>query len=138
MQRETILIAGLGAASILFAMTLAAWLTAPAPETATASMAARPALARAGPAMAPGERPDATTILQRIDALRARLMANPEDAEGWRMLGRSYMSTGRYRDAVEAWSWVQELVPGDPQAAGALQQLRSIAEQGGRHPPTGR
>ena len=52
------------------------------------------------------------------------------------MLGRAYMTIGQYRDAVEAWSWVQQLAPGDPQAAGALEQLRAIARQGGRHPPT--
>jgi cytochrome c-type biogenesis protein CcmH len=35
--------------------------------------------------------------------LEARLEKNPGDAEGWRMLGRTYLVSGRAEDAVEAY-----------------------------------
>lgn len=141
MTRETILISGLGLASILFAMSLASFLAGPAPvsappvQQASAPAAAPPAM-RGG--MAPGGgMPDEATIRARVQQLRDRLTENPNDVEGWRMLGRSHMALGEYREAVEAWSWVRELAPNDPQANAALQQLQAIAEQGGRHPPVG-
>ena len=37
-----------------------------------------------------------------IASLTERLAANPDNPEGWMMLGRSYMSTGNYAGAVEA------------------------------------
>jgi cytochrome c-type biogenesis protein CcmH/NrfG len=138
MSRETILIPGLGLASILFAMSLASWLSAPAPGP-MAPPAGQPAAMVPG-TMAPGTMapgggmPDEAAIRQRVLDLRDRLMADPNDVEGWRMLGRSHMALGEYREAVEAWSWVRELAPNDPQAAAALEELRRIAQQGGRHP----
>ena len=154
MSRETILIPGLGLASILFAMSLASWLAGPAPArmqmAAPPHAAMAPAVSATGIAppgsvspgtMSPGTMPqgggmpDEATIRQRVQVLRDRLMADPNDVEGWRMLGRSHMALGEYREAVEAWSWVRELEPTDPQAAGALEELRRIAGQGGRHPP---
>lgn len=44
-----------------------------------------------------------------ISGLAARLAENPDDAAGWLMLGRSYMSMGNYAGAVEAYEKVVEL-----------------------------
>lgn len=46
-----------------------------------------------------------------IDALAARLLNEPGDAEGWRMLGWSYFNTGRYADSVSAFKHALDLVP---------------------------
>jgi cytochrome c-type biogenesis protein CcmH len=45
--------------------------------------------------------------------LAQRLKSQPEDAEGWMMLGRSYTALGRYPDAVLAFRRAVALAPGD-------------------------
>lgn len=44
-----------------------------------------------------------------VTALAARLAANPDDVNGWKMLGRSYMTTGDYAGAVDAFEKAVEL-----------------------------
>lgn len=39
---------------------------------------------------------------QSIAKLKARLFDNPDDLEGWFLLGRSYMSMGRYQESADA------------------------------------
>lgn len=45
----------------------------------------------------------AQMIQGMVDRLAARLKDSPNDAEGWKKLGRSYSVLGRYADAVEAY-----------------------------------
>jgi cytochrome c-type biogenesis protein CcmH len=52
-------------------------------------------------------------IEARVAALAERLRAEPGDAQGWVMLGRSYVILGRYRDAATAWRRASELLPGN-------------------------
>ena len=49
-----------------------------------------------------------------ISDLAARLSENPEDAEGWRMLGWSHFNTGDYGSSVDAYAKAVALDPGDP------------------------
>ena len=44
------------------------------------------------------------SVEEAIASLITKLDANPEDAEGWRMLGWSYFNTERYADAAEAYA----------------------------------
>jgi cytochrome c-type biogenesis protein CcmH len=44
-----------------------------------------------------------------IEGLAQRLAANPDDANGWMMLGRSYMSVGNFTDAAAAYEKAIEL-----------------------------
>lgn len=53
----------------------------------------------AGPPPAPAIDP---AIAAMVDKLATRLKANPDDAEGWSMLGRSYMVTQRFAEAAVA------------------------------------
>ena len=48
--------------------------------------------------------------------LVARLKAQPEDADGWAMLARSYSMQGKYTEALEAHKKVMALRPQDAQA----------------------
>lgn len=50
--------------------------------------------------------------------LEQKLSANPEDVEGWLMLGRTYVVLSRYPDAVEAYGTARELT--DDQDVNAL------------------
>jgi len=51
------------------------------------------------------------SVDEMIQRLAARLMRNPEDAEGWRTLGWSYLNIGRFREAAEAYTRAIELNP---------------------------
>jgi cytochrome c-type biogenesis protein CcmH len=63
--------------------------------------------------------PTASTSLPAVDdmisGLEARLRANPEDVPGWRLLGQSYLATGRYSDAIDALreAWRRSPAPDD-------------------------
>ncbi|MEZ5818088.1 MAG: tetratricopeptide repeat protein [Hyphomicrobiaceae bacterium] len=61
--------------------------------------------------------PDDTASLPSVDdmieRLARRLEQNPDDVEGWRMLGWSYVSTERYDKAVAAYRKAVELRPSD-------------------------
>jgi len=50
-----------------------------------------------------------------VGRLAARMKENPEDAEGWAMLGRSYAVMGRYADSSEAYAKAVARVPPDAQ-----------------------
>ncbi|HYA47340.1 MAG TPA: c-type cytochrome biogenesis protein CcmI [Burkholderiales bacterium] len=50
-----------------------------------------------------------------VDRLAARMKENPENAEGWAMLGRSYAVLGRFRDSADAYAKAAAGMPGDAQ-----------------------
>jgi len=56
----------------------------------------------------------AATMEQLVAGLAAKLQEEPENAEGWFMLGRSYMSMGRYPEAAAAFKRVHDLVGDEP------------------------
>ena len=56
--------------------------------------------APAGPPGAPTQQ----EIEQRVAKLAARLKENPNDAQGWAMLARSYQNFKRYREASDAYA----------------------------------
>jgi cytochrome c-type biogenesis protein CcmH len=60
----------------------------------------------------PHETGDAGSMEQATAALEERLKDNPGDVEGWRMLGRSYLVTGRFQEAVGAYEKANAIVGG--------------------------
>jgi len=56
----------------------------------------------------------AEQINAMVEGLAQRLQNNPQDAEGWRMLGRSYVALGRYQDAIAALDRAVAMIPNDP------------------------
>lgn len=124
MSRGVLAIVVLALTAVVVSMTVAAWLSGrPGPTAQSQDV----------PASAAAAAPNRERILARVTALRDRVEADPEDLEGWKMLGRSYMALQRYRQAVEAWSLVKERRPRDPQAAAALEELAEIARRRGVH-----
>ena len=65
----------------------------------------------------------AEQIEKMVTALAERLKSEPNNAEGWLMLGRSYTALGRYRDAAIAMRRANELSPGN---AGLLADLADL------------
>jgi cytochrome c-type biogenesis protein CcmH len=75
--------------------------------------------------------PDRDEIVRRVQALETRLQRQPEDVDGLKMLGRSYIALGRLMDAVSVYSQAAQLAPNDKEIRGALAELASRA--GGKH-----
>jgi len=73
-------------------------------------------------------------IEEMVQRLAGRLRENPEDAEGWKMLGRSYAVLGRFAEAVDAYSKAAVRAPRDAQLladfADALAMTRGEKLQG--------
>jgi len=74
-------------------------------------------------------------MLEVVEGLAQRLEDNPDDVNGWRMLGRSYMSLNNHAKAVEAFERVVELEDG--QTAQGLVELGEavLAAEGGQTMP---
>lgn len=88
-------------------------------------------------ALDPRSDPDAVGPAQveaMVARLAARLRENPEDADGWKMLGRSYMVLGRFGEAVDAYAKAAMRAPRDAQLladfADALAMARGQSLQG--------
>ncbi|OAI53754.1 hypothetical protein AYO46_03245 [Betaproteobacteria bacterium SCGC AG-212-J23] len=75
---------------------------------------------------------------QQVEAMVARLAArlreNPDDVDGWRLLGRSYSALGRFPEAADAYARAATKAPRDPQLladfADALGMARGQSLQG--------
>lgn len=67
-------------------------------------------------------------IEARVAALAERLKASPGDAEGWVMLGRSYVVLGRYRDAAMAWGRAVDLRAPDATLLADLADVVAMAQ----------
>lgn len=107
----------LGGAIPLFAVLLySLWGTPQALSTnQQAAMPRRQAAEEEAPgasARPPGA-PTQQEIEQRVAKLAARLKENPNDAQGWAMLARSYQNFKRYREASDAYAHAAELTGND-------------------------
>lgn len=65
-----------------------------------------------------------------VEGLVARLDSNPEDIEGWVMLGRTYAIMNRYEDASNTYAKLIELVPDSPQLLSDYADVLAMANQG--------
>jgi cytochrome c-type biogenesis protein CcmH len=64
------------------------------------------------PSETPGSNADGMpSIEQMVTGLAARLKDNPEDGQGWLMLGRSYVVLDRMQDAEQAYGKAYALIP---------------------------
>lgn len=74
--------------------------------------------------------PDIGTMVGRLEQ---KLKENPDNPQGWTMLGRSYMVMGRYAEAVQAYTKARELLPEDQDVLRALVNATAMAQgQGGQ------
>ncbi|MXS83380.1 c-type cytochrome biogenesis protein CcmI [Nitrosomonas oligotropha] len=65
-----------------------------------------------------------------LDNLIARLNNNPEDIEGWIMLGRTYAIMGRYAEAGSTYAKLVELIPDSPQILSDYADVLAMKNQG--------
>ena len=83
------------------------------PEAITnAAPAGNTSAAQTTPGASAGQRSQAQ-IEANVAALAKRLQSNPNDAQGWTMLARSYSSMEKYPEATGAYAKATELTPND-------------------------
>jgi len=77
---------------------------------------------------------DAQQLTTLVERLAARMREKPDDAEGWKLLGRSYVALGRFPEALDAYSKAAALKPRDAELladlADVLATTRSTRLQG--------
>jgi cytochrome c-type biogenesis protein CcmH len=73
---------------------------------------------------------EAPSIEEMVAALRQRMKENPQDPEGWYMLGRSYMVLERYSQAAEAFEQVHKLVGDQPNVMLSLADALAMSRGG--------
>ena len=71
--------------------------------------------------------PSAAEVDAMVGRLAAKLRENPDDAEGWKLLGRSYAVMGRYDDAVKAFAQAAERQPRDAQLLADFADVLAMA-----------
>jgi cytochrome c-type biogenesis protein CcmH len=62
---------------------------------------------------------------QMIEQLAARLKHNPDDVRGWKMLGWSYLNTGRADEAVKVYETALRLMPSDGEIVAGLEAAKA-------------
>lgn len=67
----------------------------------------------AGQQQGQGHEVTASQMAAMVDGLAERLKREPEDAEGWSMLARSYSAMNRFSESAEAYGKLVKLVPPD-------------------------
>lgn len=65
-----------------------------------------------------------------LESLIARLEDNPDDIEGWVMLGRTYTIMGRFDEATETYAKLVEIVPDSPQILSDYADVLAMSNQG--------
>ncbi|RVT94501.1 tetratricopeptide repeat protein [Sphingomonas crocodyli] len=73
-------------------------------------------------------------VATMIASLEKRLQSNPNDAEGWNMLGWSYYSTGRYADSAAAYRHAIDIDPKNATYWSALGEVEVLSGPGGITP----
>ncbi|HEY2396204.1 MAG TPA: c-type cytochrome biogenesis protein CcmI [Rudaea sp.] len=86
-----------------------------------------PAALAAAPAAAPDEH--GQDMEQAIGKLAAKLKQNPDDAEGWALLGRAYLETQRFAEARDALKHAHDLVADDPDVGVAYAEALTLASE---------
>lgn len=67
---------------------------------------------------------------QMLEGLKARLVQDPNDAQGWYLLARTSAQLGRFKDAVEAYKRLNEMVPDNADLIAEMADM--IAAQHGK------
>src|SRR5262249_54488200 len=66
-------------------------------------------------------------IEQAIAGLQEKLKQNPNDVEGWALLGRAYEATERFNEARDAMKKAYDLAPDDPDVTVAYAEVLALS-----------
>jgi len=74
--------------------------------------------------------PDHAEIKAMVDSLAARLKDNPDDMEGWVMLGRSYTIMGRFDEASTVYAKLVQMDPDNPRFLSDYADMLAMTSNG--------
>ena len=77
-----------------------------------------------------GETGQLPPVDELVEQLRLRMEAEPNNAEGWYLLGRTYMRLQKYAEAVKAYEHVLTLLPEEPAVLMSLADALAMYEGG--------
>jgi cytochrome c-type biogenesis protein CcmH len=112
----------LSLALLIPAASIATYLALGTPEASAPGFTAQRAAADGKHEVSPEQ------IQSMVAALAERLKAEPNNPEGWQMLGRSYTALGRYRDAATALRKASELQPKNVDLLADLADVLGMAQ----------
>lgn len=92
-----------------------------------AQLASATQMQSANAAEGPEGHPEFSSVLEN---LIARLNDNPDDIEGWIMLGRTYTIMGQFDEATKTYAKLVELVPDNPQILSDYADVLAMSNQG--------
>jgi cytochrome c-type biogenesis protein CcmH len=114
---------GAGLALLVLALAIPLYLGVGRPD-------ARARMAEIAPQTADAARAVDPQVLAMVQSLAKKLAEHPEDANGFRLLGRSYMVIGNYAGAASAYRHVLTLDASDAQSMVDLADARAMQEGG--------
>jgi cytochrome c-type biogenesis protein CcmH len=88
-----------------------------------------------GSAAIPPQVAEDADINELLMQLEARMAAEPDDVEGWMLLGRSYRSLQRFGESRAAFEQARRLAPGDPAVAVELAEAMIFTSPPGQPDP---
>lgn len=77
-----------------------------------------------------GMPPDHAEVKAMVDGLAARLKENPDDMEGWVMLGRSYTIMGRFDEASTVYAKLVQMAPDNPRFLSDYADMLAMTSNG--------
>jgi cytochrome c-type biogenesis protein CcmH len=123
LNERTLLYVALGTVAIVTLAGTGLYLKIGRPEVKAA-----PGVAATAPVGADGSpHGDASTVIAQLET---QMKQHPDNAEGWRMLGWSYLQTGRNADAAEAYGKAAALDPTNADYLSAQGEATVLAAQG--------
>ena len=126
LSERTLLILALGLVAVVVLAATGLYLKIGQPNTGSAPAISQ-ATAQSG--ALPAGHPNGE-VAGMIGQLEQRMKASPGDAEGWRMLGWSYLQTGRNADAAQAYGRAVALDPHNGEYLSAQGEATVLASQG--------
>jgi cytochrome c-type biogenesis protein CcmH len=126
LQERTLLILALGLVAVVVLAATGLYLKIGQPNAGSAPPISQ-STAQSG-ALPPGH-PNGE-VAGMIGQLEQRMKASPNDAEGWRMLGWSYLQTGRNADAAQAYGRAAALDPHNGEYLSAQGEATVLASNG--------
>ena len=74
--------------------------------------------------------PDAPALTELLPQMEQRLREQPDDIEGWRLLGRSYLSVGEFENARSAFEQAVALDENDAPTLAQMAETIAMTQQG--------
>ena len=109
---------------VLPALAVGLYVWRGSPDVPTQTATDRAALRQSAPSS------ESVGLGAAVEKLAKRLEREPDDLDGWLLLGRSYMILGSYPDAVETYQHASTLAPGDATILGALGEAMVLTANG--------